>query len=384
MEQHTQINLIETVLKFEDGKTTDMLTECSSIKTNTYTDPELFTKESKMIRRLPTIIGHISQIPEPGDFITRRICNVPVLVLRQANGQIKAFINVCKHRGGKLIREEQGSNLRVLVCHYHAWTYETSGKLRGVPHKDGFTDMPDRCKQLTELPLSCELGFLWLRLSPLKAGETAAEFSQQVIDYLGDEVFQDLSALNLEQHVIFDPVDFHRPINWKLAIDTFLENYHVRKTHKDTIDAMFLDNIGCYEKFGLQQRNFYPKKTIVKLKGTPKEQWQLREHGNLLYVIFPNTLILVEPDHINVSIVHPDGIEHTELVNFTLLPEAADAKSSKYFRRNNKILYAALEEDFSMATDIQQGLQSGACEEFLHGRFEQGLKYYHENIQEMT
>ncbi|WP_281649087.1 aromatic ring-hydroxylating dioxygenase subunit alpha [Parendozoicomonas sp. Alg238-R29] len=382
MQLEEQHRLIDRVLQLETDKTTDMAEHCSAIDVALYRDEKQFhSEEENLFRQLPMIVGHVSQLPAPGDFITHDICGVPVVVLRRQTGELKAFMNVCKHRGGRLVRDEKGSDLRVLVCHYHAWTYDTDGSLRGVPHKDGFRGMPDGCNNLTELPVSDHLGFLWVRLAPFRRYETATQFNRSVEEFLGEQFNADFSSYGTSSHTVFDPVDFHRPINWKLAIDTFLENYHVRKTHRNTIDAMFLDTVGIYERFGCQQRNLYPKKSIVSLRDKPRSEWQLCEHGNMLYTFFPNTLILIEPDHINVSIVFPDGIEHTKLINFTLLPEEPTEKGIKYFRKNNDILYAALEEDFSMAIDIQKGLRSGANQQFLHGRFEQGLKYFHESVE---
>lgn len=383
MERHAEITLIKELLNYEEEKSTDMQSHCSSIAVDCYTRSDQFEQEQQLFKDMPIIVGHSSQIPEAGDYFTRDICQVPIIVLRQKDGSLKAFINVCKHRGGRLARESSGQGLRTLVCQYHAWTYETNGKLRGVPHRDGFSDMPDRCKSLTELPLSERFGFIWLRLSPIRPDDMEGGFDETLNQLLGDTIIGDLESYQMDKHVVFDPKDFHRPINWKLAVDTFMENYHVRKTHKETIDFMFLDTVGSYKQFGLQQRNLYPKKTLTSLREKDESEWHIREHGNFLYLLFPNTLLLIEPDHINVSIVYPDGIGHTQLINFTLLPEAPNEKGAAYFRKNNEILYRALEEDFSMALDVQQGLHSGACEEFLHGRFEQGLRYFHENIDQL-
>ena len=382
MQRQTEVDLIKEILSYEEEKSTDMQSQCSSISIDCYTRSDQFEKEEQLFKKMPIIVGHVSQIPEAGDYFTHTICKVPIIVLRQKDGSLKAFINVCKHRGGRLARESSGKGLRNLVCQYHAWTYETNGKLRGIPHRDGFSDMPDRCKSLTELPLSERFGFIWLRLNPITAADTAGSFEANLDKLLGEEITHDLQSYQMDSHTAFDAKDFHRPINWKLAVDTFMENYHVRKTHKETIDFMFLDTVGSYKKFGLQQRNLYPKKTITQLREKDESQWQIREHGNFLYLLFPNTLLLIEPDHINVSIVYPDGIGHTQLINFTLLPEEPTEKGKAYFRKNNEILYRALEEDFSMAVDVQQGLHSGACEEFLHGRFEQGLRYFHDNIEQ--
>jgi nitrite reductase/ring-hydroxylating ferredoxin subunit len=385
MQKQEQQALIEKVLAFEAEKTTDMRDSISSVPVSVYTDPAQYAMEEEaLFKTLPVCFGHISQLPNNGDYISREICGVPLIVLRDQAGVLRAFINVCKHRGGRFVHEEKGEGLRALICSYHAWTYTTEGDLRGIPNAHGFDGLPDSCKRLSELPLADWNGFILIRLTPLREDEDQADFARVVKEFVGEQLDSDFAALNLKEHVVYDPKPFHRPINWKLAVDTFLENYHVRKTHRNTIDCMFLDTIGCYQRFGLQQRNLYPKKTIVSLRDVDKSEWNLRDHGNLLYLLFPHTLILIEPDHINVSIVYPDGLGDSYLHNFTLLPEAPDAKAREYFDRNNAILYEALEEDFSVATDVQSGLRSGACDHLVHGRYEQGLSYFHGSVKSLT
>lgn len=385
MQQQEQQAIIQKVLDFEANRTTDMLDTISSVPVSVFTDEKQFAMEQEaLFKTLPICFGHSSQLPENGDYLSREICGVPVIVLRDKTGSLRAFVNVCKHRGGRFVHEEQGSGLRALICSYHAWTYTTEGDLRGIPNAHGFDGLPDSCKRLSELPLLEWNGFMLLRLTPLAEDESQDSFKAMVDDFIGEQLNRDFEALGLGTHVVYKPQQFHRPINWKLAVDTFLENYHVRKTHRNTIDCMFLDTTGCYERFGLQQRNLYPKKTIVNLRDKAPDEWDLREHGNLLYLLFPNTLILIEPDHINVSIVYPGGIGDCYLHNFTLLPQAPDAEKAAYFDKNNAILYEALEEDFSVAGDVQQGLHSGACEHLVHGRYEQGLRYFHASVKSLT
>lgn len=385
MQQEEQQNLIERILHYHNEGVTDMLDEVSKVSVSVYFDEQQYSREEeKLFKTLPICVGHNSQLQEVGDYIARDICSVPIILLRDSNNHLRAFLNVCKHRGGRFIRDGQGSDLRALVCHYHAWTYSIEGQLRGIPKQHGFDGMPEYCRSLTELPLCDWQGFLLLRLTPLRSDETIDSYRTAVNEFIGEQLNIDFSGFNLAEHIVFEPKEFQRPINWKLAIDTFLENYHVRKTHRNTIDAMFLDTVGCYEHFGYQQRNLYPKKSITSLVDVARDKWQLRDHGNLLYLLFPNTLILIEPDHVNVSMVYPDGVGDSTLINFTLLPSKPDKKKTTYFRRNNTLLYEALEEDFAAASDVQKGLKSGANEFLLHGKFEQGLRYFHASVDTLT
>ncbi|MEC8429275.1 MAG: Rieske (2Fe-2S) protein, partial [Pseudomonadota bacterium] len=173
MERETQVQLIDRILQLEADNTTDMVERSGSVAVDQYLDTQQFANEEQaLFRRLPLVLGHASQLPESGDFLTRDVCGVPVILLRDNQGVLRAFINVCKHRGGRLVREAEGKNLRVLVCQYHAWSYNTDGGLRAIPHRDGFSDLPDNCKSLSELPLLERYGLLWVRLTPYAADES--------------------------------------------------------------------------------------------------------------------------------------------------------------------------------------------------------------------
>jgi phenylpropionate dioxygenase-like ring-hydroxylating dioxygenase large terminal subunit len=175
-----------------------------------------------------------------------------------------------------------------------------------------------------------------------------------------------------------------RGLSWKLAIDVFLETYHLRPVHKDSIYPMFFDNIGLVDPIGPHLRNIFPKRSIKELPTLPRETWELRKHANVLYHLFPNTLILVEPDHAAVLTLWPLAPNRTLLSSFTLVPEApATDKARAYWDANNAILYNAIGEDFAMGESIQRGLASGANRDVVYGAFEHALAHFHRQIDHL-
>lgn len=371
MKYAEQKNIIDRIVTLAESGESDCETKTRQLPVNNYVDDGVFEKEQSLFCNQPLIVGRIDEIPNSGDFITHNETQTPIVVIRQSDGSAKAFMNVCRHRGTRLLNEKSG-NTRALVCPYHAWSYKTDGKLRGIPHEYGFRDVDKSCLNLVELALEERFGFIWVL--PEKEGNLCLD------DFFSAQVTEDFISYGLSDHVVYDPKYFVRPINWKLAIDTFLENYHVRKTHRESIDRFFIDNVGLYEPFGKHIRNVYPKKTILNMEGAAS--YDIRQHANVLYFIFPNTLLLIEPDHVNVSIVYPRTINETALVNYTLLEKYPSTdKAIEYFDKNNRILYAALEEDFAMATSVQKSLKSGANEYFNIGRFEKGIQYFHDTVE---
>ena len=119
-------------------------------------------------------------------------------------------------------------------------------------------------------------------------------------------------------------------------------------------------------------RNLFPKRTIRQLATVDRSQWDLRQHSNILYYLFPNTLILVQPDHFSVFHIYPRGVSTSEIVFYTLVPEpVASEKAAGYWQKNIDILVAAVQEDMRMGESIQRGV--AAAGRYHYGRFEQSL-----------
>jgi phenylpropionate dioxygenase-like ring-hydroxylating dioxygenase large terminal subunit len=374
MRHDLQVQLIQRILDLDAQNLSDMDESESQISVRDYLDPQRFEQEyQSAIRKQPLIIARSSQLQKTGDFLTHDDSGVPLLIVRNQEGSIDVFLNVCRHRGTKLEQAKQGC-AKIFVCPYHSWSYGIDGSLKGIPHSRGFPNIIPSERGLVKLPSEEKFGFIWTILTP--------NTPLDVGTWLGP-LCEDFEALGFEHHVMYDERRFVRPINWKLTIDTFLENYHVRSAHRTSIDHYFLDHVGLYEQNGPHVRNVYPKKTIRSLRNSDSSTWDIRPHANLLYCIFPNTLILIEPDHFGFSTVYPNGIEETILIGYTLVPEEPTEKAKNYWDKNNEILYNALEEDFTMARRVQQCLRSGANESLIHGRYEKGLKYYHQTLDKV-
>ncbi|MND69891.1 Naphthalene 1,2-dioxygenase subunit alpha [compost metagenome] len=373
MQHATQVQLLKRTLALVEQGITDCVDAPSALPVEAYLDEQRYRRErDEVLRREPLLVARSGEIA-PGHFITRDLL-APLLLTRDEQGRLRGFLNVCKHRGTQLVGDAAGRN-RVFVCPYHAWSYNPDGQLRGMPHGYGFEGVDRACLNLTEVPVAERFGAVWARHSPGAALDLEAFF--------GEQILADFDSFAMDRHVVFDPQDIRRPVNWKLTIDTFLENYHVAKAHQATIDHLFWPNLGLFERFGRHIRNYYVKRNLREILDQPEQDWDLRRHGNLLYFLWPNTLVLVEPDHIDFSSVFPDGPLATRVLGHTLLPEApATEKAQRYFERNNAILYSALEEDFAMAARVQAGIQAGAAGQLWHGRFEQALRWFHQGLDE--
>jgi phenylpropionate dioxygenase-like ring-hydroxylating dioxygenase large terminal subunit len=340
-----------------------------------YLDPARFAAEQALFRRLPVVVAASAELPSPGDFVTHDWSGLPLLIARGEDGQARVMLNVCRHRGTRLVGSastpERGCR-RALVCPYHAWSYGCDGAFRGAPDRAHFPSLeraPDD-SGLTTLPSEERHGLIWAVLT--------RDAPLDVAGWLG-RLDDDLAALELRRHSLFRPLSLEKRLNWKLAFDVFLEAYHLKYAHARSIYKYFFDNLGIFERVGRHMRNLFPKRSLAEDSFTDRSVNKLRDHANVLYTLLPNCFLLAQPDHVSFVQVWPAELDRTRVVVSTLLPPAP-AHEPAYWDKNVDIFLGAIEEDYALGESIQAGLASGANRHLRFGRAEQSLAWFHEEI----
>src|SRR5262247_856216 len=153
MDRRQQIDLLKRLLHFVETRTTSLADAPWRNDVSVYADPEYLAREQQtLFRRHPILMGFASEWASPGAFRTDEYTGVPILVVRGRDKQLRAFLNVCRHRGAKVA---QGcGKARLFVCPYHAWSYDLAGKVVGIPDERNFPDVRSERSMLTPLPLS--------------------------------------------------------------------------------------------------------------------------------------------------------------------------------------------------------------------------------------
>jgi nitrite reductase/ring-hydroxylating ferredoxin subunit len=381
MQQERQIELVRRIQKHIEAKTTDSDATGVLLDAAEYMDDARTLHENAILfKTWPVMVAHGASLPHPGDFITHDASGTPLLVVRRDDGGVDAFINVCRHRGTR-VEGAPGGNKRAFSCPYHGWTYGKRGQLVTIPHERGFACIDKASRGLVRVPAGEGSGLVFVRPSPA----TREESLDLPVRALLGEIAEDLDGFGIGAGALVEPQSKERALSWKLAIDIFLESYHLRTAHKDTIYPMFFDNLGLVDRIGPNLRNLFPKRTIRELAGSPPESWELRKHANILYHLFPNTLLLVEPDHAAILNVWPVSAGRSRVDACMLVPEAPTTdKARAYWKANADILYGATEEDFDMGVSIQSGLRSGANRDVVFGAFEHALAHFHAQIENAT
>lgn len=380
MDQATQTRLMRRVLAHLDAGSTDLAAAPERNPVDNYASPQWLAREEAILfRRYPLAMGMSCQLPQPGDYLTHDLCGVPILVVRGEDGRIGAFLNACAHRGAR-VAEGQGQR-NTLVCPYHGWTYRLDGSLRGVPDEQRSFPGLDKCRHgLRPLPVAEQHGMIWVLPAP------EAGLVLDISAHLGAELDAELATYRLASYHHYETRLIQRKMNWKLVIDTFLEPYHLAVLHRNTVAPLFQANLCLFDAFGPHLREVLPRRSMDEQKGLPEDQWNFIANNTLVYVLFPNTVFVVQVDHVETWRVFPVPGKVDECVMYLdfYAPNPIDTDSARgYWARNMDLtIRTVCEEDFPASEGMQFSFNSGARREVVYGRNEPALAHYQRSIRE--
>ena len=336
----------------------DQPTEQSTTLPNAaYTAPEFLELERRnLFARTWMLAGFEAQIPNPGDILPSTIAGMPVLLLRDENGEVRAFHNVCRHRGATLVDAPCQGQTR-LVCPYHAWTYELDGRLRARPHFDGAGQHGTKQEHrtgpgLVPLRFGVWQGFVFVNLD----GE-APDFEEHM-----REPARLVGERNLGTMSYGGSMDFEFKANWKLVHENFFDVYHTFKIHPKLIELSPLetkrppavDGPCFWTAHQIEQPQEGRGKGLPFINGFP-------EREGLFFHLFPSACINLWPDHVAVLQVEPAAPNLTlERLHIFFSPEAMH-ESYASMRRNTFDLWRELnDEDIAPLELMQRGRRSPA------------------------
>ena len=376
MDRSTEIELLEELAGLREARAFYLDDAVATSPVARYTCPERFSREREaLFRALPVVVAHSSELAETDSFLTRDLAGLPLLLTRDSVGEVRAFLNVCRHRGARLVDAASGCRRR-FVCPYHAWTWNNRGELRRITHGAvGFPDVDRSGLELKRLGCAEAYGWIWVTA----ASGTAPDIG----GYLG-ELAADFAWLNAGDLRVVHEQTREWAANWKILVEGGIETYHFRIAHKDTIGPYFQDNLSSYRVFDRHVRSILPRARLDAMMAQPRESWSLRRETNLVYTVFPSTQLLVQEDHIVWAQGLPLAPDRTLVRIVTLAPadfDPADAEAGPHWRKNHAITVRTLAEDFALGESIQSGLLSGANDELRFGRFEGALDRFNRTVE---
>ncbi|MEO3754959.1 aromatic ring-hydroxylating dioxygenase subunit alpha [Streptomyces sp. B6B3] len=201
-----------------------------------YTDPEIFRREQELIfERRWFCAVRAGDLLTPGSFRTATVGRENVLVIRGRDGRLRAFLNVCRHRGARLCTEEAGEVRRNLRCPYHAWSYAPDGRLVAAPNLRELPDVERRDYGLVPVALREWLGYAWLCLA-----DEPPSFEETVVDAVTERLGDPLTVERYRPAdlVLGRRVGYRVRANWKLIVENFMECYHCATIHPELVGVL--------------------------------------------------------------------------------------------------------------------------------------------------
>jgi len=315
-----------------------------------YHDSDYFKVEmARLIRPSWQIVCHANDIPSAGDWRTLDLLGESVIVIRGGDGIVRAFANVCRHRGSRLVDGTSGCAKR-LTCPYHAWTYAADGRLVGVPQREDYPGLEPAALGLKPVELEAWQGFLFVRLESggPGIGVMMAPYEEEIAPYRLPEV-EAIGRITLRP----------RDVNWKNVADNYSDGLHINVAHP-----------GLTRLFGGDYR-IHAGEHVDRMSGdlveAPSANLSERAYQAVLpegsrrwlyYKLWPNVAIDLYPDQVDFMHFVPVGPTETLIreISYALPDARREMKAARYLNwRINRRVNA---EDTTLIRRVQQGMAS--------------------------
>lgn len=354
-----------------------------SIPASEYTDVDRYQLEvNKLFKRLPLMLAPSVELPEPGSYKAMDVVGIPVLIVRQSDGEIKAFLNACTHRGNP-VAEGTGSAKR-FICKYHGWSFKNNGDLQGIASAQDFGAVDKASLCLKQFPALERAGLIWVILDP----DSQLSIESFLCGY--DKVLAELGAKDMH---LFASRALDGP-NWKTAYDGYLDFYHLPVLHQA---FEHLSNRSHIFSWGPHQRNCQPTslrtdpaKGEIDLLKMPPEDWPEAVHTEGIWTIFPHISIATFYGGLSrclfISILIPGAsVEESTTYQYYLTSEnSSDPDSIAGAQEEFDMLEAVVrDEDYATGKRQHKALQAGLLDKVYFGRNEQGNQSFHEWVNRL-
>jgi choline monooxygenase len=358
--------------------------ECAqTLASKFYTDPAILDIEkARIFRRTWQLVGTLRQscgevngvkrtISDPETFFTTDVAGEPIVVVRDKQGTLRAFSNVCRHRAGPIALGSGCKN--VLRCAYHGWTYTLDGRLIGTPDIEGVEFFDRSAMGMFPLRLETWEQFIFI------------DFDQNALplpDFLG-RIPEQARGLQFEGLQIAERREYVIDCNWKVYVDNYLEGYHIPIAHPGLMREIDYaqyrtDTYRYYSQQFAPIRAMKPEDSAERLysQGTG-----LR--GALYFWIFPNLMLNIYPDNIQTNLIVPLSHDKTLTIFEWFFHDVASEKSRERVKRAIGFSDEVQREDICLCENVQRGLRSSTYD---RGRYsvkrENGVHHFHMLLDE--
>jgi choline monooxygenase len=342
-----------------------------SLRSSAYTESTWAEADLRAIfARTWQWVCHVEELGQAGAYVTATVAEMPIVVVRDREGSLRAFYNVCKHRAHELLAGS--GTTRTIMCPYHAWTYDLDGQLRAARRADRMPtfDKTEIC--LDQVQVEEFGGFVYVNLDP-----TARPLGEQAPDLAADIArwAPDVATLTHAKRLTYDIRS-----NWKNVIDNFLECYHCHIAHKEFVDLVDMDT---YEvrTHGIWSSHFAE---AGKHENAAYDVSHARVTQHAVWWLWPNTCLLRYPGRGNFMVLQvlPAGVDRTlETWDFFLESTELDEAEVQSVEYIDKVLQ---QQDIRIVESVQRGMSTPAYDQGRivydpegSGLSEHGVHHFH-------
>ena len=346
------------IAHIEAGGTTDLVAGTLGVPASVYTDPARFAAEQHDIfGELPLLAGLSGDIARPGDLMLFDAAGSEILLVRGHDGTVRAFLNICRHRGARLVTHCEPRQR--ISCPFHNWSYDLDGRLVGIPVGAAFEGLDRAAHGLLRVPVAEWHGMIFVIARP---GEETID----VREFLGPAAPL-FAALDLAGATPVHADTLPVRANWKLALDSFCEPYHVPAAHPRTLAPALVPWVAIYDRFGIHQRYASPGAEVKDYAGKPDTELH-EPYYQGVHSLFPNTTFTVgrlvgignrEPFIAFYRIFPGDSVGEAVAHGSIYLPRGGDpATIPDLEKAHASIMQVVSGEDFVIAADSWKRLAS--------------------------
>ena len=339
-----------------------------------YTSPQRFRLEvDRVYRRLPLALALSCELGEPGSFRTTEVVGMPLLIVRGSDGEARAFVNACSHRGA-MVESRDAGRTSGFVCPYHAWNYNTEGELVRIFDEEHFGAIDRSSHGLVRLPTAERAGLIFVTLDPEPKVDVDAFLT-------GFDGMLEHSRLG-ERHFL-QRFSFAGP-NWKAAYDGYIDFYHLPILHKESFGNAY-SHRAVYDAWGPHVRTGGVEPALLGLAEVPEENWETDQLIQGVWNLFPGGAIVtfdagagVQITQVNQVFPGPSVSESWTEISFLSSVADPDEEQRKALQAMVELLLGVVQrDDYPTVHGIYRALASGAQRGVLFGRNEEGAQRFH-------
>ena len=370
------------VAHLKAGRTTDCGNAPMLNAARDYTDPVRFEAERREVfRKAPLLAGLSCEVAEPGDVMLFDSAGPAILIVRDREGVLNAFLNMCTHRASRLVSDCE--RRRLITCPFHGWSFDLDGRLVGLPGETAFEGIDRATRGLVRVPVSEWGGMVFVKAH---AGAEHIDIEAWLGDMGPQLLHLDLAGASLIKHSKVET-----EANWKYCLDTYGEGYHFAALHPTTFGTRTISNVILYDHFAPHYRVNFTNQGYLDLVDRDERDWPPTPYGGS-HLVFPNSIVYGAPMEGGGSMIGMYRVYPGEVVgrSFTVMStyRAADAPAATpdqaFIDNHDFIQQVVTTEDYSVSKEGQRNLEYAPDGfQLVYGRNEIALQNTHRTLAAM-